>query len=361
MRSMTKLWSVACVTATLCVGTGIAHAQEFAGRLVNVIVNFSPGGPTDIEARTVALHLPRFLNGISGVVVRNVAGAGGMLGVNQLGDASEKDKLNIGFFTWDPMNQILKHPNLRVHFNDLKFIAGMQQTNLLYIRRDTAPGIARPADIAKVHPFHAAVLSNGSDWSALRQSLALDLLGVKYRTIPGYKGVRDVDMAIAQGDIQLVSNSLPGYNSFAKPNLVDKGLAIPLFQFERGDGSPRRSPDLPDVPTFLEVYREIHGANATPSGEKWQALQLLTRIMARMTRVIFMPPNAPDAAVAELRSAMEKMAKDPQFIAHYERVALTPPHFVLGPEGERVIAELKDVPPEMVTFFNQYIQSVSSR
>ncbi|WER50758.1 hypothetical protein CupriaWKF_30855 [Cupriavidus sp. WKF15] len=360
MRLMTKLGSVACVLAMLCAGTGIAHAQEFAGRVVNVIVNFPVGGPTDLEGRVFAQHLPRFLKGTSAVVVRNVAGAGGMIAVNQLGDVSETNNLNIGFFTWDPMQQILKHPNLRVQFNDLKFIAGMEQTNLLYIRRDTAPGIAKPADIAKVNTFHAGVLSNGSDWSALRQSLALDLLGAKYRIIPGYKGTREAEMAMIQGDIQLVSNSLPGYNSFAKPNLVGKGLAIPLFQYERGDGNLGRSPNLPDVPTFLEVYREIHGANANPSGTKWEALQFLNRI-SRMPRVVFMPPNAPDAAVAELRSAVERMAKDPQFIAQYEMAALAPAHFVRRADGERILAELNSLPPGMVTFFNQYVQSNSSR
>ena len=361
MHRAMRFLRIAGVALSLCAATNFAAAQEFAGRPVNMIINFSVGGPTDIEGRIIAQNLPRFLKGSGNIVVLNVAGAGGMLGVNQLGNVSEKDKLNIGFFTWDPMTQILKNPNLRVRFNDLKFIAGMQQTNLLYVRRDTAPGIAKPADIAKVNTFRAGVLSNGSDWSALRQGLALDLLGAKYLTIPGYKGTRDVDVAIMQGDIQLVSNSLPGYNSFAKTSLVDKGLAIPLLQYERGDGGAGRSPDLPDVPTFLEVYREIHGANATPSGEKWQALQLLTKIMARMTRVIFMPPNAPDAAVAELRSAMEKMAKDPQFIAQYEKAALTPAHFVLGADGERVVSELANVPPAMVSFFNQYIQSASTR
>ncbi len=359
MRLMTSFRSTACVLA-LCAATGIAHAQEFAGHVVNVIVNFAPGGPTDLEARIFAEHLPRFLKGTSGVVVRNAAGAGGMIGVNQLGDVSAKDKLNIGFFTWDPMNQILKHPNLRVQFNELKFIAGMQQTNLLYIRRDTAPGISKPADIAKVNQFRAAVLSNGSDWSALRQTLSLDLLGAKFRTITGYRGTREAEVAMMQGDIQLVSNSLPGYNSYAKPNLVDKGLAMPLFQFERSE-SGERSTDLPDVPTFLEVYREIHGAKAVPSGQKWEALQLLNKIIARMARVIFMPPNAPDAAVAELRSAVERMARDPQFLAQYEKVALTPARFVLGADGERTIGELKSVQPSMVTFFNQYIESNAAR
>src|SRR5215471_10002443 len=98
MRLMSKLRSVACVLAMLCAGTGIAHAQEFAGRVVNVIVNFPVGGPTDLEGRIFAQHLPRFLKGTSSVVVRNVAGAGGLIGVNQLGDVSETNKLNIGFF-----------------------------------------------------------------------------------------------------------------------------------------------------------------------------------------------------------------------------------------------------------------------
>jgi tripartite-type tricarboxylate transporter receptor subunit TctC len=360
MRLMTELRSVACGLAMLCASTGIVHAQAFSGRVVNVIVNFSPGGPTDLEGRVFAEHLPRFLKGVNAVIVRNVAGAGGMIGVNQLGDVSEKDKLNIGFFTWDPMQQVLKNPNLRVQFNDLKFIAGMQQTNLLYIRRDTVPGIAKPADIVRAQMFKAGVIQPG-DWSTLRLGLALDLLGAQYRLIPGYRGMREADLAMMQDDVQLVSNSLPGYNAFIKPNMVDKGLAIPVLQYERGDGNLKRSPDLPDVPTFLELYHEVHGANANPSGEKWEALQLLNRSLARLARVIFMPPNAPDAAVAELRSAVEMMAKDPQFMAQYEKAALVPARFVLGAEGERVVAELKKVSPATVTFFNQYIQAYSSR
>lgn len=356
MRLMRRLRDVAGILAMLGAATGGAHAQEFAGRQVNVIVNFSPGGPTDLEARIFAENLPRFLKGTSGVVVRNLAGAGGLIGVNQLADVSEKDKLNIGFFTWNAMDQVLKHPNLRVPFNDFKFIAGMQQTNLAYIRRDTAPGIAKPADVVKAQPFRAASFSSGADWSTLRQSLALDLLGARFRTIPGYRGSREADIAMLQGDIQLVSNSLPGYNTFVKPNMVDKGIAIPLFQFERGD-STERSPDLPDVPTFLEVYRETHGANATPSGEKWEAMQFLTKVIARMARVIVMPPNAPDAAVAELRSAVEKMAKDPQFNAQYEKITSTPAHFVFAEDGQRVMVELKKVSPKTVSFFNQYIQA----
>ena len=358
MRIKIGLRSVACGLAMFCAATGAAYAQAFADTVVTVVINFSPGGPTDLEGRVFAEHLPRFLKGAKTSVVRNVAGAGGIIGVNQLAEST--DKLAIGFFTWDPLQQVLKNPNLKVPFNEFKFIGGMQQTNLFYIRKDVAPGINKPADIAKAAPLKIGVLA-AADWSALRLGLALDLLGVKYRVIPGYRGTREADVAMMQNLIQIVSNSLPGYNSFIKPNMVDKGLAIPVLQYERGEGAVKRSPDLPDVPTFLELYHEIYGANANPSGEKWEALQLLNKSLARLARIIFMPPNAPDATVAELRSAVERMSKDPQFIAQYEKAALTPAHFVLGADGESVVTELKKVSPAMVTFFNQYIQEYTSR
>ena len=85
---------------------------------------------------------------IQPVVVRNVGGAGGRIGVNQLGEAPARDRLNIGFFTWNPVDQLVQNETLRVRYNHFKLIAGVHQATLLYIRRDTAPGITRPADVA---------------------------------------------------------------------------------------------------------------------------------------------------------------------------------------------------------------------
>jgi tripartite-type tricarboxylate transporter receptor subunit TctC len=333
-----------------------ASAQQFAGQTVNVIVNFTAGGPTDIEARIIARHLPKYLQGVSAMVVRNVGGASGNIGVNQLGESSAKDKLSLGFFTWNPLNQILQEETLRVRYNDLKLIAGMRQTTLIYIRRDTAPGINRPADVAKARLFRAGTMAPGGS-NTIRQRLALDLLGAKYETIPGYKGLRDIDTAMIQGDIHLSNNSFPGYVTSAKPNLVDKGIAMPLLQYDRADGLPGRSPDLPDVPTFLEVYKDVWGTGAMPSGEKWQALQLLTRILDSMYRTVFMPPNAPAEAVEEMRRAFEKLGQDPEFIAQYEKVVSTKPRFVIGAEGERVIADLANVQPSMVDFLRKYVKA----
>ncbi|MBI2318972.1 MAG: hypothetical protein HYU75_18755, partial [Betaproteobacteria bacterium] len=316
------------------------------------------GGPTDVEARVVAQHLPKHLQGVTSVVVRNVGGAGGRIGVNQLGEASAKDRLNIGFFTWNPVDQLVQNETLRVRYNDFKLIAGMHQATLLYIRRDTAPGISRPADLAKAKPFRAGALSPTSH-STILQRLALELLGAKFDTIYGYKGIRDIDVAMRQGDIQVSTNSVSGWYSSTKPLLIDPGIAIPLVQYDhaRADGSLGRSPELPDVPTFIEVYKEIWGKDALPSGDKWQALQMLTRIMDSMYRTVFMPPNAPEAAAAEMRAAFVNLAKDEAFIADFEKVTKAKPSFIIGAKGDRIIAELGNVQPAFVSFLRKYIET----
>jgi tripartite-type tricarboxylate transporter receptor subunit TctC len=335
-----------------------ASAQQFSGQIVTMIVNYTAGGPTDVEARVVAQHLPKHLQGVTSVVVRNVGGAGGRIGVNQLGEAPAKDRLNIGFFTWNPVDQLVKNETLRVRYNDFKLIAGMHQATLVYIRRDTPPGISKPADVAKARPFRAGALSPTSH-STILQRLALDLLGAKFETIVGYKGLRDVDVAIRQGDIHASTNSVSGWYSSTKPLLIDTGIAMPLVQYDhlRADGTMGRSSDLPDVPTFLEVYKEIWGKDAKPSGEKWEALQLLTRIMDSMYRTVFMPPNAPDAAVAEMRAAFVKLAKDEGFIADFERITKAKPSFIIGAQGERIIADLGNVKPEFLNFLRKYVEA----
>ncbi len=344
------------ISAGLLVVSSLSSAQQFVGQVVTMVVNYPAGGPTDIEARIVARHLPKYLQGVNSIVIRNVGGAGGNIGVNQLGEATSKDRLNISFFTWDPVDQLIGHESLHVRYTDLKLIAGFEQVSLLYVRRDTPPGISRAADLAKLKPFRAGALSP-SNIGTTRQRLALDLLGAKYETIAGYKGLRDVEIAVRQGDIHLSNASLPQWSASTKPTLVDTGIVMPLVQYDydRADGTIGRSPALPDVPSFLEVYKDIWGKDAMPSGEKWEVLKVLSRIVDSMYRTVFMPPIAPAAAVAEMRSAMEKLERDPEFIADYEKVVKAKPRFVIGARGEKVLAELANVPPPMVNFLKKYV------
>jgi tripartite-type tricarboxylate transporter receptor subunit TctC len=79
--------------------------------------------------------------------------------------------------------------------------------------------------------------------------------------------------------------------------------------------------------------------------------------MDSMYRTVFMPPNAPAAAVEEMRAAFEKLANDAEFSADYEKVVRTKPRFVIGAPGEAIIAELGKVQPSFVSFLRKYIDA----
>ena len=85
--SAMKLVCVLLSAILLALGNA-AFAQQFSGRVITMIVNYPAGGPTDIEARIVARHLPKYLQGVKSVIVRNVGGAGGNIGVLRAARAS---------------------------------------------------------------------------------------------------------------------------------------------------------------------------------------------------------------------------------------------------------------------------------
>ena len=64
-----------------------AQAQYYKGKTIIMIVNYPAGGPTDIEGRIVAQHLPDHIPGHPTIVVENIGGGSGLLGSNELGDA----------------------------------------------------------------------------------------------------------------------------------------------------------------------------------------------------------------------------------------------------------------------------------
>src|SRR5438270_4085878 len=78
-------------------GIGGAAAQAYPSRPVTMIVPFPAGGITDIIARIVAEGMRQNLG--QPVVVENVAGAGGTIGVTRLARATA-DGYTIGIGQW---------------------------------------------------------------------------------------------------------------------------------------------------------------------------------------------------------------------------------------------------------------------
>src|SRR6516165_944752 len=154
VKSMTRtgLLVVVALAAAVCADT--ACAQFYKGKTVTMIINYPAGGPTDIEGRIVAQHLPVHIAGKPTVVVKNVGGAGGVIGSNQLGNAAPNGE-TIGFFTLDMISQLVGNPALRVNYADFVMIAGVENPLVMYARKDTPPGLKIATDIMRAEEFKA--------------------------------------------------------------------------------------------------------------------------------------------------------------------------------------------------------------
>ena len=86
--------------SNLLLSTGVVQAAErpyYQRKNITFLINYAAGGPTDIEGRIVARHLAKHIPGNPAVVVQNMPGAGGVTGINFLGEVAKRDGLTMPF------------------------------------------------------------------------------------------------------------------------------------------------------------------------------------------------------------------------------------------------------------------------
>jgi hypothetical protein len=336
-----------------------AQAQYYKSRTITMIVNYPAGGPTDIEGRIVAQHLPEHIAGHPTIVVKNIGGGSGLLGSNELGNATP-DGLTIGFFTLDVMAELTDNPSVRTHFSDFALIAGVESPLVVYMRKDTPPGINVPADLMKAKDFKALSL-NAQNINSINQELSLDLLGIKYQPIPAYRGLKEVETAILQNIGQMANTSLSGWLGSAEPTMKD--IVIPLWQLApRGkNGSYPRSRSLPNMPTFEEFYAGVTGAKSLAGDFRYQVMRAACDPQLAMFRVAALPPKSPSEIVTVMRSAFDELWQDQTFLADYARVIATQPIMISGREGQEILADLGKVPRPVKDFLINYTNRITEK
>jgi len=335
-------------------GSTAAERPYYQGKSITFLINFSASGPTDIEGRIVARHLARHIPGNPAIVVQNMSGAGGVTGINFLGEVAKRDGLTLGYFTGPYNHQMMKSTTLRVDLMKVPFIASVASVTVCYIRSDVPPGIKKPTDIAKAERFRAGGLSFDSN-KDLRFRLAFDILGLKYDYVTGYNSSSDARLAVQRNEIQYHDENIPGYRGVVEPQLVKTGIVTPLYYHDVINPyvSMGKSPDYPVFNSFTEVYTQIHGK--APTGIKYEVLKAANMASQNLSRVALLPPNSPKEAVLAVRQAFTALSKDEEFIAEAKKVMRFQPRFDVGEDGERLREKVLMAPTEVVDFVRKYI------
>ncbi|MGD0024923.1 MAG: hypothetical protein ABSC37_09925 [Xanthobacteraceae bacterium] len=335
-----------------------AAAQFYKGKTITMIVNYPAGGPTDLEGRIVAQHLPAYIPGNPTIVVKDVGGAGGLIGSNQLGEAAPNGQ-TIGFFTLDVPSQLLGRPELKTSYSDFVFVAGVESPLVVYMRRDTPPGINVATDLMKTKDFKALSL-NAENTNTINMDLSLDLLGVKYEPVPAYRGLKEVETAILQDIGQMADTSLSGWTGSIEPTMGD--IVLPLWQLSpRKNGRYPRTKALPNLQTFEEFYAAVHPDKSLTGQFEYEVLRAFNDPTLAMFRVAMMPPKTVDEAVVTMRSAFIEMWKSPQFLADYSKAIKTEPILVTAQQGQEVLAGLGKVRSDIKEFLAKYIADMTAK
>jgi hypothetical protein len=352
-----------CTAAALALGVATVDAQEpfYKGKRLTVLINFAAGGPTDIEGRLFAKYLARHIEGAPNVIVQNMDGAGGVIGAQFVGEVAPKDGTVMGYFAGTSWIYVSDPARWRVDFKSYEFLAYTAGTTVHFVRTDVAPGLKAPADIAKAQGLVAGGLSIDTS-KDLRMRLGLDMLGVPFKYVTGYRSSAPARLAFQRGEINLFSESPPSYRAMVIPGLVDKGLAIPVWWDDVHEGEnpePQKQMEGLDVPTFPQLHRKIKGTQ--PSGMMWQAYKTLFEVNSTLQRLLALPPGAPRAAYDALSSAIGRLNNDKEFADEAMKVIKFVPEYPVGPSMKDKIGNMMTASPEMIKYINDYTKNVPKR
>jgi tripartite-type tricarboxylate transporter receptor subunit TctC len=312
-----------------------ADQPFYAGKTVNVIAGFAPGGTIDIRARLFGRHLSKYLPGNPSVVVQNMVGAGGLVAANYTFSVAKPDGLTLLHFPSSTvMNTFLTaKANVKYDIRQVPIIWLGSDSWLTVINPNTT-GLKRAEDLLKTATQLRVGGSGVSSLRSLRPKLALELFGVDHTWVNGYKGSSDLLLAFEKGEIHLFEDPQDGYKANIQPREKSGNAAI-LWQtgIIGTDESFTRSKLLPQVPTLDEVLPKDK-----KSGARWQAWKAAV-IPQAFQYSVGLHPDTPRDRIKALSDAFAKMTQDADFRSEFTNALGEPPDAIVGDQADYIVKD----------------------
>src|SRR5215510_5584948 len=93
-------------------GAAPTPAEFYKGRVINLIIGYSPGGGYDLYGRVLAQHMSRHIPGNPKLIPQNMPGAGSLKAATYVFSVGRKDGTTIGTFARNiAISQLVGHAN----------------------------------------------------------------------------------------------------------------------------------------------------------------------------------------------------------------------------------------------------------
>ena len=269
----------------LIAGLAMLHCAAVAQTPVRFVVGFTPGGPSDILARSLAEKLAGPLG--QPVVVENRPGAGGNLAAEVVAKSAPDGN------TWLLGNNSILATNQALYshltYDPVKDFAPVAlvaiQPNILVVHPSVpAHSVRELIAYAKSQPGKLNYASSGAGAAAhLAGELFKTMTGVQMVHVP-YKGAQPALTDVIAGQCQLMFATSASVIPYIKAGRL-RALAVT---------TAKRSPSVPDLPTLAESG--VPGFEAIT----WHG--------------VVVPAQTPPATVARLNKAIDTALADPQLL-----------------------------------------------
>lgn len=280
MRFLRHVLTAGAVGIFTLAGASFAQA-DYPERPITMIVAFSPGGGTDVAARSLAPFIEKYLDG--SITVVNKPGAGGEVGFTAIAQA-EPDGYTIGFLNTPNLITIPIERDTRYELENIAPIASVvDDPGGFHVRSESEfETLDELIAYAKENPNAVTFGTTGIGSDDHLAALALQrAAGIELTHVP-FPGASAVRAALLGGHI-----SLGVFNMSEAVSFIEEGRVRPLGQM-----AEERWPVTPDVPTFKEQgYDIVQGS----------------------IRGIGAPAGVPDEVLQKVASAIEQAINDPEF------------------------------------------------
>lgn len=326
---MLKATSTLLALAAISITAAAVEADRafYEGKDVTYIVATNAGGGYDAYARHIGSYLQKYLP-VDNVVIRNVPGAGHIVGANTLW-RSKPDGLTIGTFNAGLIYaQLLGKDVLPLDLRDFEWIGKAAGEPRAIVVSENCP-IKNVDDLlAATTPvkFGSAGVGSASYSDTMLLAEALD---IEVQVIPGFDGTEG-EMSMLRGEICAILGSASSFLNFINAGNGSYLLAI-------GD-------DLDGVPNAMDYATTDRG----------RRLIKVIDSLSRLGRVTAAPPGTPPERVAALRAAYKASLEDPQFLAEAKKLR-HPIEPAYGEEVKGLVADALDQTPETVELIAQAI------
>ena len=264
--------------AFLALAAADAGAQAYPAKPVRLVIPYVPGGGTDVMARRLAQELtPRLAQSI---VVENIGGAGGNIGMRQVAQAAPDGYTLILALTSQWAVNVSVFPKLPYDpVKDFEPITTLAVAPYVLVTHPSLP-VTSTAELIALARRMPGKLAYGSAGNGSGQHLGMELLKSMTRIdvahIP-YKGGAPAMIDAISG---MVPITMQTYTSMIGPSRAGKLRAL-------GVTTPQRVPVLAEVPAIGETVpgyqSEVWYLVAAPAGTP---REIVTRLNGEIVQVL---------------------------------------------------------------------------